>query len=237
VQSDRFRPPWERGFDAFAMSAYPHVARGFGYTFRVGDASQLGYDAKRVLHDVWAPLGIDIPDEVAWVGERFMNTATWIVAYHRARPVGVMGLFDPREASPNMMYNRVCVPPNLDLSRTREIARLAILREHRGGAQLVMVGLLREMLRIALEANIRWLLTSSTEALLRVYRRFNPTARIVETVPVEFELPEVTRYFASPRAVTGPQVLFTFEVEGARPWEVFSRFLRHTVGLRSGRRR
>jgi hypothetical protein len=94
VQSDRFRPPWERGFDAFAMSAYPHVARGFGYTFRVGDASQLGYDAKRVLHDVWAPLGIDIPDEVAWVGERFMNTATWIVAYHRARPVGVMGLFD-----------------------------------------------------------------------------------------------------------------------------------------------
>jgi hypothetical protein len=224
------RPLYARFFDGLAMSMYPSVARLFGYTFQVGSTTELRADAKRVLQSVWAPLGVKIPEDVAWVGERYVEAATWIVAYHRGQPVGVMGLYDSRVASPNLEYGRCQAPSGLDLARTREIARLAIQREHRGGAQLVMVGLLREMLRLSLEGGTELLLTSATGPLFRVYRRFNPTARKVDAPALaQPEPPEFARYFESPRAVTGAQVLFTFEVAGARPWDVFSRFLRGTL--------
>jgi hypothetical protein len=215
-----------RAFDALAMATFPWVARLAGYTFAVGKTPRLRTDAQAVLHDVWRPKGVITPDDVAWVGERFLLGGTWVLAYHRGAPVGVMGLFDPREVSPNLEYNRKRLPQHLDVARTREIARLAVAPAHRGGAQWVMVGLLREMLRWSQAGGVALLLTSATPALFRVYRHFNPTARQVDAPDVVEPEPEpFTRYFRSPRAVTGAQVLFTFEVAGARPWDVFARFL------------
>lgn len=135
-----------RLFDRAAMGFYPFVARAFGYTFRVGTGQELLQDGRRVLRAVWSEKVALPPPEVASYGERYDRATTWIVAYHRRQPVGVMGLLDMRIASMSLDYKGRLVPPDLDLSTTREIGRLGILREHRGGAQLVMVGLLREML-------------------------------------------------------------------------------------------
>lgn len=221
-------------FDHMAMTIYPVVARAFGYTFRVGTESNLKQDGRSVLRAVWSEKVPLPPPEVASYGDRYDRATTWIVAYHHHRPVGVMGLLDMRIASMSLDYEGRLAPTSLDLTTTREIGRLAILREHRGGAQLVMVGLLREMLAWAKSSGIVRLFSGSTAKLYRVYRRFNATARLLKPLPpIDPEQnPTKDRFFANLRAYGGDTLLFTFDVAGASPWSVFSRFLRSLVHAR-----
>ena len=227
----RAKPALVRLFDATAMGAYPVLARGLGYEFRVGASDELRCDARAVVKAAWAAKGIAPPAEVAHVAERYDAASTWIVAYHRGSPVGAMGMLDMRIASIALDYSRRVAPPDLDLATTRELGRLAIVPQHRGGARTVMVGLLREMLHWSKSNGIERLFAGSTEALYRVYRGFNPTARLVDPPPAGAEPADKARYFEAMRAYGGAGALYTFEVAGASPWGVFSRFL--TGELRS----
>ena len=216
-------------FDGAAMGVYPSLARLFGYRFRVGNTPALAADAARVIAAAWGKSGIaPPPPDVADYGDRYAQAVdTWIVAYHRGEPVGSMALLDMRRASLSLELGNKRVPAQLDLDVTREIARLAIVPAHRGGSQMVMVGLLREMLAWSVENGVVTLFSGSRPPLFRVYERFNPTARLV--VPDDnhaSEEPRRARYFAALRAAGGASgVHFTFEVAGASPWNVFSRFL------------
>ncbi len=212
-----------RAFDELAMRAWPHVARALGYTVRVGP--DCADDGREVLRAVWGAVGATPPAELAWVGERYDRATTWIVAYRGAEPVGVFGLLDMRVASVSLDYDRRTVPAGLDLACTRELARLAIVPSHRRGRGVVMVALLREMLHWSKQNHIKTLFAGSTPRLFRVYARYNATARLVDTLPAPPESEALSRYFAPLRARGGPGVHFTFEVDGARPWDVFTRFL------------
>lgn len=183
-------------------------------------------------HPSVASKGIAPPDDVAHIGARYDEACTWIVAYHRGRPVGVMGMLDMRVASISLDYSRRSAPPDLDLATTRELGRLGIVPDHRGGAQTVMVGLLREMLEWSVENGVERLFAGSTEQLDRVYRRFNPTAALVDPPAAPAEHPDKTRYFEAMRVYGGAGVLYTFEVAGASPWGVFSRYLAAQFGRR-----
>jgi hypothetical protein len=137
-----------------------------------------------------------------------------------------MGLLDLRIASTALDLEGRVAPSWLDLRTTREIGRLAIVPSPRGGLQVVMVGLLREMLAWCEANGIRRLLAGSTERLYGVYARYNPTARRLYAPRVADEDPAITAWFAAKRAYgRGRTVLYTFEVAGASPWSVFSRFL------------
>ena len=225
-----------RLFDGLAMGVYPSVARIFGYSFCVGSSEALRHDAHLVLAGVWGDKGVRPPADLAWVGERYDRAATWIVAYHgrgqARRPVGVMGLLDMRVASIGLDCSKRRCPDGMDLERTREIGRLAILKEHRGGIQTVMVGLLREMLHWSRQNGIELLFSASVPRLFEVYRRFNPTAKLLDCEPVADEDPVMSRYFAPVREYGGLGVLYTFEVRGASPWSVFSTYLMRIVPRR-----
>jgi hypothetical protein len=225
------KPMLVRLFDATAMACYPALARLIGYTFRVGTSDELKRDGKSVLAAVWGANGLTPPADVASFGEKYDPGTNWIVAYRRGRPVGVMGLLDMRTASVALDYVNCRPPFHLDLNRTLEICRLAILPTFRGGAQTIMVGLLREMLHWSKANGIEKLFSGSTEKLFQVYRRFNPTARLITAPPASAEDPVQTRYYAGLREYGGAGVIYTFDVEGASPWNVFSRFL--TGGLKT----
>lgn len=218
-------------FDATAMGSYPAVAALAGYTFRVGVGPRLEEDGKSVHASVWgARPEVLPPADVRDFGERYDRGTTWIVCYRGEKPVGVMGLLDMRIGSIALDIHNCLPPPNLDLRTTREICRLAILPEHRGGAQLVMVGLLREMLAWSKANGIVKLFSGSTERLYRVYSRFNPSARLVDPPPAPCEDPIQSRYYERLRSYAGTSgVLYTFDVDAASPWSVFSRFLTGTL--------
>jgi hypothetical protein len=122
-------------------------------------------------------------------------------------------------------YGGLTAPPWLPLHVTREIGRLAILPEHRGGSRVVMVGLLREMLVWSKDHGIAHLFSGSTPKLFRVYRRYNATARLLEAPVDPVPNPERDRYFAPLRAYGGPGVVYTFDVAPATPFQVFTRTL------------
>jgi hypothetical protein len=227
------KPLHVRAFDATAMGLYPLVARAFGYSFRVGNDAALVADAKSVHRGVWSRLGVAPAADAVHFGERYDRAvSTWIVAYHRGRPVGVMALLDMAVASIALDYEGCVAPTGLDLATTREISRLAVVEEHRGNGQLVMVGLLREMLAWSMRQGIARLFGGARTRLFLVYRRFNPTARLVTAPPATSKDPLQARYFEALRRYGGTGCMFTFEVAGASPWAVFSSFLRRRAGRR-----
>jgi hypothetical protein len=174
---------------------------------------------------VWKAKGVSVDPEAASYAERYDQATTWIVAYHRGRPVGVMGLLDMRIASVALDYGGQRAPAWLPLDQTREIGRLAILPEHRGGARVVMIGLLREMLVFAQRGRVVHLFSGSTPALFRVYQRYNATAQLVSAPADPVPNPARDRYFAPLRKYGGEGVVYTFQVAGATPFAVFSRTL------------
>ncbi len=228
--------PAKRAFDATAMYVYPRLARLAGYRFEVGTTRRLAAAARDVLRAAWQARGVSLPVDDAGFGAKYDAATTWIVAFHGDRPVGVMGLMDVRVACHTLDLMNRRLPEHLDAATTREIARLAILPGHRGGARWVMVGLLREMLAWSHAQGVVTLLASSTPQLFRVYERYNPSARLVDPpLRAEAESPESRAYFAPLRAVGAREsAIYTFEVAGASPWSVFARFLEGL--LRAGRR-
>jgi hypothetical protein len=208
------------------MAVYPAVARLAGYTFRVGSTPDLARDGKQVHATVWGPGDTSLPSEVTAYKNRYDPGMTWIVCYSGDTPVGVMGLLDMRVGSVSLDLHNCLPPPSLDLATTREICRLSILPGHRGGAQLVMVGLLREMLQWSKANGIATLFSGSKESLFRVYRRFNPSARLIVAPPAGAEDPIQAQHYEALRRVAAKEgVLYTFDVDAASPWSVFSRFL------------
>jgi hypothetical protein len=220
-------PALQRWFDAWALNTYPLVARVFGYQIKVGADESLERDAKTVHRAVWSEKGLLPPDELASFGRRYDDATTWVVAYHRGKPVGVIGLLDLRIASINLDFESCLMPEELDLATTRELGRLAILPEHRGGAQLVMAALLLEMVRYCYDNEIETLFSGSVRRLFAVFARYNPSARLIVARPDPVPNAERDRYFEKLRAYgRGDSVLYTFKASKASPFAVFSELLR-----------
>lgn len=226
-------PGLVRLFDATAMGLIPVVTSLLGYRFRVGTDARLRQDAHAVLAGVWAEEGAQAPAALAWVGERYEPAVqAWIVAYHRGRPVGVMAMCDPRVASLGLDCWQRRPPTGADLTHTREIARLGILAPYRGRGQTVMIGLLREMLAWSQRHGVQELLVASAAGLVASYRRFNPTARLLDWPQVEDEDPVLTAYFAPVRQWGRRGAVYTFQVSGASPWATASTWVRGRLAAR-----
>jgi hypothetical protein len=224
TQPKTTQPQWIRAFDRMAMATFPLVARQLGYTFRTGRDAALEADAKAVFTAVYAPEGGLPPAELVAFGQRYDDAATWIVAYYRGKPIGVKALLDVRVASVALDVTETQLPPHWNAEQVREISRLAILRSHRGGRGVVMVGLLREMLHAARSEAVTTLLAGADRKLFHVYARYNPTARIVH-FPLVAPKPLARAYFHHARSHSPDPVLFAFDVAGASPWAIFQRFL------------
>lgn len=232
------RPVFEEIFDRAAIGAYTAIARAFGYQIRIGLDDTLERDANRVNAEVWNEKGVKPPADLASFGERYNRAVSvWFVVYSGTRPVGAMALLDMRVASVALDYERCAAPPSLDLERTREIGRLAILPEHRGRGQIVLAGLCLEMYLWCRDNGIHMLFSGATPKLFRMYQRFNASARLITAPRLPVEDPTKARYFEAIRRYGGEGCIFTFEVAGGAPWEVVARMLATRLGLGSRARR
>jgi hypothetical protein len=212
------------------MALVPWGIRAAGLRMQVGTSAELAEAGHEVLAEVWRAKGVTPAAGARSYGERYDRATTWIVAFDGTRPVGVMGLLDMRIASMALDYGNHTVPRWLDLTTTREIGRLAILPRHRGGGQAAMTALVLTMYRQALSMKLEKLFSGSTLSLFHMYRRFNPTGRLISAADAGPEDPARARYFAPLRAYGGPGVLYTFDVEGASPSDVAYRFVTGRLG-------
>lgn len=137
-----------------------------------------------------------------------------------------------RIASIALDYEGRVAPAGLDLATTREIGRLAIHESYRGRGQMVMAGLLLQMVAWCQRNEIRMLFSGSTKKLFEVYRRFNPSARLITSPRTILEDPLHTRYFENLRRYGGESCIYTFEVAGASPVAVATKSLKIRLGLK-----
>ncbi len=170
----RGQPWWGR----LAMALLRPGLWAIGYTFRSGRGREFERDAAAVLDASWTST-----PEPAEVHRMYLQTATWVLAYRRGQPVGCMGLYDVREISFTLNYLGARWPQGLQPARYRDLARLAIVPSARGGASVVMLGLLHEMVARCRSEGATHILAISVPSLFGVFARFNPSARPIELEP------------------------------------------------------
>jgi GNAT superfamily N-acetyltransferase len=230
-------PLADRLLDPLALAAYPVLAGALGYRFETGSSERLHRHGRAVLAEVWASEGLaPPPPEHKAISERYDAATTWIVAYAGGKPVGVLGLVDLRVVSVALDLFQRLPPPELALDKTIELARLAVLPAHRGRADTVLVGLLREMLVFCKQRGLETVFASAARPMYQFYRRFNPTARLIDPPPKPSEPEELTRYYQALREFdAGQGVLFVMDVGDCSAWPVFRQFVKRRF-LRSTRR-
>lgn len=122
-----------------------------------------------------------------------------------------MGILDLRIASLALDCAKRALPESIPKDSTREISRLAIAPAHRWKNQIAMLGLLREVLVYSKANGISLLLSASIPTLFEVYRRYNPSAKLIDCEILQTEDPVLTHYFEPIRAYGGIGIVYTLK--------------------------
>lgn len=209
------QPWWARA----AMALFPAAVRPLGYTFRAGHGPVFASDARRVLEGVWSaqPDGCDLH-------QRYLDAPTWLLTYRHGEPIACMGLYDVRELSFSLNHLHAAAPADMDPATYRDLSRLAIVPSARGGAQLVMIGLLREMALWCKDHGVTHILSISVPSLFPVFERYNPSATRITLPPALGPVPDEVRAYHDPIAArVGPVISYTFDLHGFDALDVMVR--------------
>ena len=200
----------QRWWGRLAMALFPPAVKLLGYTFRVGHGPAFTADARRVLEAVWSA-----PAEDSAAHRRYLESPTWLLGYRHGEPIACMGLYDVREFSFSLNHLRAAPPRGMDPATYRDLSRLAIVPAARGGAQLVMIGLLREMTLWCQTRGVTHILSISVPSLFPVFERYNPSARQITLEPAAAPLPPgLGDYHDRIAARVGPVISYTFDMSG-----------------------
>jgi GNAT superfamily N-acetyltransferase len=218
-----------RAFDQTSLRLFYAMARGLGYRFAVGTDEDLARDAQGVHRAVWSAIGISVPENAKSFGVRYDRALkASVVAYRGGVPVGALGLFDMRIASITLDYEGRSAPGDLDLSKTLEIGRLAVLPKFRGKGQFILFGLVTRMMSWCRQNSVEQVFTGSKPKLYHVYRRFNPHVRLVTAPRLEVEDPLQTRYFENLRSYGGEGCMYVFDIDAVSPASVLGGLVKRT---------
>ena len=200
----------QRWWARVAMAVLPLAVHPLGYSFRVGRGPAFSRDARHVLQAVWsAP-----PDDLA-LHRRYLESPTWVLGYRHGRPIACMGLYDVRELSFSLNHLQAAPPHGVDPATYRDLSRLAIVRSARGGAQIVMLGLLREMVLWCQAHGVTHILSISVPKLFPVFKRYNPSAKLITLDPAPIPpSDDVRAYHDRIAARVGPVISYTFDLNG-----------------------
>ena len=135
-----------------------------------------------------------------------------------------MALYDVREVSFTLDHIRREAPKDMDPATYRDLGRLAIVREERGGTNKVMIGLLREMHVWCQKNEVTHLLSASSVGLFRVFRRYNRSARLV-SLPRRPVSDAVRAYHSPITARVGELLPYTFDLRAFDALDVMVRTL------------
>ncbi len=180
-------------------------------------------DAAQVLDAVFGPRPAP-PPELAHIEARYAAMAVTFIARVRGRPVGTLTLYVPQTSSRTVESVAVDLPDGLRPVDVIDIGRLAILPAHRGGARLVLLGLLAAADAFSRRIARTWWIGVSRPPLVAAFRRLNPTTRPLPLAAVDARAPEVMRYWAHYRgADPAAREPFIISTGGTRPSRVVTR--------------
>lgn len=200
----------QRWWGRLAMSLFPPAVRLLGYTFRTGHGPAFSSDARAVLEAVWSA-----PAEYAGPHRQYVESPTWMIGYRHGKPIACMALYDVRELSFSLNHLQAAPLRGVDPASYRDLSRLAIVPAARGGSQLVMIGLLREMALWCWAQGVTQILSISVPSLFPVFERYNPSAKQVTLEPASTPVPEVIQsYHDRIAARVGPVISYTFDLDG-----------------------
>lgn len=210
VRSRKGQHSGQHWWGRVAMALFPWTVRPLGYSFRAGRGPAFSRDAQHILKAVWsAPL-----DDVE-LHRRYLESPTWVLGYRHGRPIACMGLYDVRELSFTLNHLRAAPPRGMDPATYRDLSRLAIVRSARGGAQIVMLGLLREMALWCQANGVTHILSISVPELFSVFKRYNPSGKPITLDPAPVPpSDDVRAYHDRIAARVGPVISYTFALNG-----------------------
>ena len=201
-------PQRQRWWGRAAMALLPRALSLLGYTFRAGRGPEHVADAEAVLDAVWSA-----PSAESAAHRSYLEAPTWILGYRHGQPIACMGLYDVRERSFSLNHLGARPPRGMDPATYRDLSRLAIVPSARGGARVVMLGLLHGMARWCRDQGVTHILAISVPSLFPVFERYNPSARRVTLEPAAEPLPRSTQaYHDRIAAKVGPVVSYTFDL-------------------------
>ena len=200
----------QRWWERLALALFPPAVRLLGYTFRSGQGPTFSSDARHVLDAVWSA-----PADAAGPHRHYIESPTWLIGYRHGKPVACMALYDVREVSFSLNHLRAAPLRGVDPATYRDLSRLAIVPSARGGSQLVMIGLLREMALWCWARGVTTILSISVPSLFPIFERYNSSAKPITLEPASAPLPEaVQAYHDRIAARVGPVISYTFDLDG-----------------------
>lgn len=165
-----------------------------------------------------------VPPDLRHIDARYGRMAVTLVAYHRRTPVGTLTLYLPGSSSRTLESAPLRLPAGVRPWQMVDIGRLAVLPEHRGGARLVLLGLLAVAQRFTEQAGRTYWVGMTHPSLLRVFEALNPTVRPLETTVDDRRPDALVRYWRSYRRGVSPAPApFILVANGASPRTLLTR--------------
>lgn len=226
-------PRRQTPIDRLFRGALVAVSRLAGVRIRVARSAAERADAEAVAAAVLGERRGRVPPSLRSIGARYDAMATTLVAYDEGRPVGTMTLYLPTDSSRTVESAPLRLPDGIEPRDVVDIGRLAVLPSHRGGARLVLLGLLGAAQRFSERAGRRWWVGMTSPKLVEVFRRLNPTARPLPRALVDERPAAVVLYWIAYREGAARELApFIMANAGASPVRILTR---HCARLLRGR--
>jgi len=212
-----------KAIDKLSIAIFGLIIFLRGYRLTVAHSPRELADA----HKLFDEDGIRFPAEIEDDLTRFSNGAVNIVAYYRNEPVGMVRIANPKIA------NRAYAHLGMDKEGAHhEIQGLIVKKEHRDGAQFVMLGLVRKLYTYSVANKIRtWNACGKRELYLTI-RRYCKKTEVIEVDFKSIQHP-VTRYLYTHGKL---ETYFIMDLLGFSPSLILMNFLKkHIKSLRRER--
>lgn len=199
--------------DRAAIVFFSCYAKARGYKFSLVTTAGQNAAAEKIFDEGGYKLPVNFADEM----EPYKEGAVKFIAYHKNKPVGTVGLADPKVA------NRPFHLHSIDEKGEHfEIRGLVVSKEHRDCTQLVLLGLFKEMYIYSTRNAIRSWISLGLKSLYLTMRRYNRNIQMVTITENNYRMP-IAAYMYKHNIFDSCSVM---NVADFSPYKICAKFIR-----------
>jgi len=196
-----------------AISFFSVYTKMKGYRFSIVKTMQENADSEKIFNAG----GYKLPEPLQKEMEAYKTDAIKFIAYHHGKPVGTVGLADPK------VINRPYALHGIDEKGEHyEIQSLMVSKEHRECSQLVLLGLFKEMYSWSIRNSVKSWISLGLRQLYITMRRYNKNICLVGINENNYKVPLATYLYENNIFDT----CSIMKVEDFAPSRIFMKFIK-----------
>lgn len=200
-------------FNSLAISFFAAFTRLKGYKFCLVTTDEQKRDADEIFKNE----GYKLPGNFEKEIEIYKKNTIKFIAYYKNKPVGTIGLADPKIA--NRPYDLHGID---EKGEHFEIQSLIVSKKHRECSQLVLLGLFKEMYLYSIKHSVKSWISFGLRQLYMTLRRYNRNISHISINKNANVLP-IARYLYEQNVFDSCSVM---NVEGFQPGTICMKFLK-----------